>query len=122
MSDEIRDKDKNKFEFPMMPIYGVDLGRELGDLAAGQRQLNARMDKLEDKIDAVEARLTAKIDAVDARLTDKIEAVDSRVDKCLVAINRLDERTQSQGRALWGFGIAIFAAVIAGIILQYFDK
>ncbi len=81
MSDEAKPKDKT-FEFPMMPIFGVDLGERLGELAAGQKQtrsdiqeLKAEFKVLDAKIDAVEAKLEAKIDAVEAKLTDKIDAV-----------------------------------------------
>jgi predicted nucleic acid-binding Zn-ribbon protein len=131
VSDEIKSKEK-AFEFPMMPIFGVDLGERLGDLAAGQRQLSADIQKLEARMD----KLEAKIDAVDAKLTAKIDAVDARVDKCLVAISRLDERMTSMADAHKAdfqhvsdaiksdrtLMYAILAAVVAGFFLQYFAK
>ncbi len=139
MSDEIKPKDKT-FEFPMMPIFGVDLGRELGsidsrlnrmenDILEVKRDIKAVDAKLTAKIDAVEAKLEAKIDAVDAKLTAKIDAVDAKfeakTDKMAYALNRLDERTKNlDSKISLSIGLtgAILAAVVAGIFLQYFAK
>ena len=107
MSDDIRPKEKT-FEFPMMPIFGVDLGERLGEFAAGQKQMRGDVQELKAEIHELKA---------------EIKAVDGRVDKCLVAINRLDERMnaladgrKSDRNLLFG----ILAAVIAGFISQYF--
>ncbi len=102
MSDESETKDKT-FEFPMMPIFGVDLGERLGEFAAGQRQMEARLDRLETRIDAL----------------------DAKTDKMAYALNRLDERTkhlESKFNLSIGLSGAILAAVIAGIVLQFFFK
>ena len=66
-------------------------------------------------------KLDAAIDIVEARLIAKIEALGGRVDKCLMAINRLDERTKNLESKL-GLSGAALAAVIAGIVLQFFFK
>ncbi|MDR1044890.1 MAG: hypothetical protein LBP33_07205 [Candidatus Adiutrix sp.] len=95
MSDEPRNKDKT-FDFPMMPIYGLDLGRELGSL-------DSRLGRVENDIQ--------KLDA-------KIDNVDGRVNKCLVAIHRLDERSRNTNFMLGG----TLVAVLAGIVLQLFFK
>ena len=118
MSDETKYKER-AFEFPMMPIFGVDLGERLGSM-------DARLSRVETDIQILDAKIQ-KLDA-------KIDTVDGRVDKCLIAINRLDERMVAMEkrtderagsiekrldshRALM---LGILAAVVAGIILQYF--
>ena len=101
MSDENKTKEKT-FEFPMMPIFGLDLGRELGSI-------DSRLTRVENDVQ----KLDAKIDIVEARLTAKIEAVDGRVDKCLMAINRLDERTKNLSMATWGGMVVLLIAIIA---------
>ncbi len=100
MSDEVKDK---TFEFPMMPIFGVDLGRELGSL-------DSRLSRVENDIQ--------KLDA-------KIDAVDSRVDKCAGVITRMDERVKSLGgdiKSIRTMVIGLYGAVAAGVILQIFFK
>jgi hypothetical protein len=95
------------FEYPMMPIFGLDLGERLGELAAGQRQMEARLDRLETKIDAVDAKFEAK------------------TDKMAYTLHRLDERTKSLESKIGlsiGLSGAVLAAVLAGIILQFFFK
>ncbi len=91
MSDESK---STTFEFPMMPIFGVDLGRELGELAAGQRQIEARMDKLEAKIDAVDAKFEAK------------------TDKMAYTLHRLDERSKHLAMVTWGGMVVLLIAII----------
>jgi prefoldin subunit 5 len=108
------DESKKPFDLgPILPMFGagVDLGERLGDLAAGQKQLNARMDKLETRIDALDAKFEAKFDALDAK-TDKMGH----------ALHRLDERTKSMQNQIMVIGGAILAAVIAGIAVQLFSK
>ena len=123
MSDENKTKEKT-FEFPMMPIYGLDLGRELGSIDArlnqlesDNREIKRDIKELDAKFAAMvgelDAKLTAMIGDGDARLTDKIEAVDGRVDKCLMAINRLDERTKNLSMATWGGMVVLLIAIIA---------
>ena len=92
MSDENRPKDPRGYEIPMLPIYGLDLGRELG---------------------ALDSRL-ARVEYDIVELKRDLKSVDGRVDKCLVAINRLGERT----RSLTAIGGGILIAVIAGLALQ----
>ena len=106
----------------MMPIYGLDLGKELGSIDARLAQHDKEFTKIEARLDALDAKFEAKIDALDAKFETKINAldtkiglVDARVDKCLVAINRLDERTKNLSLTTGG----ILAAVVAGLVLQF---
>ncbi len=131
MSDESKPKEKT-FEFPMMPIFGVDLGERLGSLDARQKQMGTDLQKMDASLDSGIQKLNARIDkleskieAVDAKLTAKIEAVDGRVDKCLLAINRLDERLISLAESRksdHNLLIGLWVTVIAGFILQFFFK
>jgi hypothetical protein len=125
-------------EFFGLPIVGVDLGEKLGSLDARLIQAGLDVTEIKHDLKLVEPVLTAKIEAVDARLTsveaklfEKIEALDRRVDKCLVIINRLDERTKNMearqdermaslearlmdnSRATWVIGAALLVAIIA---------
>ena len=120
MSDDPKSKEKS-YDFPMVPIFGLDLGRDLGsmdsrltrvenDIQEVKRDIKSLDTKFDAKIDALEARLNARFTATD----DRIDVVDKRVDKCLVAINRIGERTRNQ-TALWA---GLFIAVIAGTIVQ----
>ncbi len=99
MSDEVRAGEKT-FEMPMMPVYGIEIGRELG-------ALDSRLTRVENDIQ---------------KLAAKIDVVDGRVDKCLIAINRMYERItaladgQKSDRTIM-FGILV--AVLAGLILQF---
>jgi outer membrane murein-binding lipoprotein Lpp len=114
MSDETKEK---TFEFPMMPIFGVDLGERLGELSAGQKQLGSDIQRLDARMD----RLDARMDKLDA----KIDAVDGRVDQCRVAINRMDERINSlaEGRKTdHNLLIGLWVTVVAGFILNFFIK
>ncbi len=105
MSDEIKSKEKS-FEFPMMPLFGLDLGRELG-------ALDARLARVENDI----VEIKHDIKALDDRLRRDIKLVDDRVDRCLVAINRIDERMKN----LMLMGGGVLAAVVAGLALQYLN-
>ncbi len=122
MNDVNKSSDK-PFEFPMMPIFGVDLGERLGSMDA--RLTRVETDVMEIKRD--------------------IKTLDDRVDKCLVAVNRMDERlTAVDGRlaaaerhlsgrldsverhlsgrlnSMRAMIIGLYVAVAAGFILQYF--
>lgn len=107
MSDDNKPKEPARYEIPMMPIYGLDLGRELGSLDS--RLARVESDVLELKRDQKE---------MEARLTGDIKTVDARVDKCLVAINRLDEHT----RNLTTIGGGILIAVLAGLVMPIMAK
>ncbi|MDR2945178.1 MAG: hypothetical protein LBV79_00300 [Candidatus Adiutrix sp.] len=123
MSDESKKPEAFSPKTPSFtPFWGLDLARELGSL-------DSRLGRVENDIQ----KMDAKIDVVEYRLTAKIEAVDARVDKCLVAINRLDERMVAMekrfddrltaiSKTTHTFGAAVLAAVLAGIILQYFPR
>ncbi len=135
MSDEIKSPEK-PFEYPMMPVFDMGIGRELGSL-------DSRLARVEHDIQ----RLDAKTDIIYGKLDAKIEAVDRRVDKCLLAINRMDERIKSLAdahkadfqhlaeahkadfqhlsdsiKSTRTLTLGILAAVIAGFILQFFFK
>jgi len=140
MSDDPKRKE-TRYEVPMVPIYGFDIGEKLGSIDARLHQhdkefakineqmdrMDARMDRMEAKltakiealdtkltakIEGVDVKLTAKIEAVDSRLSQQIAAVDARVDKCLLAINRLAERGDHLQRTTWGIGVALLLAII----------
>jgi prolyl-tRNA synthetase len=124
VSNEVPPKEKN-VKYPMMPVFDLGIGRELGSLDSRLARvendiqvLGAKIEKLDDKIDVVEARLSTKIEAGDAKLAEKIEAVNDRVNGCLVAINRLAAGHKFTQATL----IGLWVAVIAGIILQLFIK
>lgn len=117
MSSESTTKEKT-FEMPMVPFFSLDLAREVGSM-------DSRLARVENDIQ----KLDSKIDVVDAKLTAKIEAVDNRVDKCLVAINRMDERINAMDARLTGrinslsaMMAGLWVTVIAGIVLQFFFK
>lgn len=44
------------------------------------RAVDARVDRLDGKIDGVEERLTSRIDALDVRLTGRIDSLEGRID------------------------------------------
>lgn len=79
------------------PFWGLDLGERWG------RELGS-----------IDSRLT-RLESDVQKLDLKVDMVDGRVDKCLVAINHLDERFNSMRSLIIGVGIT----VIAGIILQF---
>ncbi len=134
MSDDLKSTEK-PFEFPMMPIFGVDLGERLGELAAGQKQTKSDIQELKAEIKALDAKFEAKIEALDAKLeakTDKLEAkiealdaklddktdkLEAKTDKMAYAINRLDERTKHLSMVTWGGIIVLLIAIIAQKLL-----
>jgi hypothetical protein len=99
MSAEFAHKENN-YEMPMVPFFSLDMARELGDLAAGQRQLEAGQSRLESRIDVLEAK----------------------TDKMGYTLNRLDERTKSMQNQIMVIGGGTFVAVLAGIVLQLFKQ
>ncbi len=99
MSDESKSKEKT-FEFPMMPIFGLDLGRELGSIDA--RLIQLENDNREIKRD--------------------IKELDAKTDKMGHALHRLDERTKTMQTQILVIGGGTLVAVLAGIVLQFFPK
>jgi hypothetical protein len=89
---------------PILPMFGagIDLGERLGSV-------DSRLNRVERDIQV----LDVKIERLDA----KIDAVDGRVDKCLVAINRLDERTKHLSTVTWGGIIVLLIAIVAQKLL-----
>jgi hypothetical protein len=65
----------------------INLRDGLQEVRAAQPVLQARIDKTNDKIDAVNASLSARIDAVDAKLSDKIDAVNARLSDKIDAVD-----------------------------------
>jgi tetrahydromethanopterin S-methyltransferase subunit G len=61
----------------------------LSEMAGDIKAINARIDGLDNKIDAVDAKLSAKIDAVDARLAARIDGAE---EKLSTKIDELDKR------------------------------
>jgi chromosome segregation ATPase len=136
MSAELAHKENN-YEMPMVPFFSLDMARELGDLAAGQRQLESgqarlevRIDALEAKMDAkfdtLEAKMDAKFDALEAKMDAKIDAIDAKfeakTDKMAYQLNRLDERTKFMQTQIMVIGGGTLVAVLAGIVLQLFKQ
>lgn len=107
MSNEIKRSDMPNYEPP--PFWTIDLGerwgRELGSI-------DSRLTRVENDI----LKLDAKIDKLDAKVDAKIDEVNGRLDKCLIAMNRMDERWASTRAVMFG----LFVSVLAGIILLFF--
>jgi prefoldin subunit 5 len=65
---------------------------DISDMKTDIRRLNDKVDavdqKLTQKIDAVDQKLSQKIDAVDQRLTEKIDAVDRRLTQKIDAVDQ----------------------------------
>jgi flagellar capping protein FliD len=114
MSAEFAHKENN-YEIPMMPVFDMGIGRELGSLDSRLARVETDVQKLDAKIDAVEAKLSAKIDAIDAKF-------ESKTDKMAYQLNRLDERTKSMQTQIMVIGGGTFVAVLAGIVLQLFKQ
>lgn len=104
MSDE--SKSTKTFEFPMMPILGLDVGKDLGELSAGQKQMENNIQRLEVRIDAVDA----KLDAIGAKF-------EAKTDKMANALHRLDERTKNLSMVTWGGIVVLLIAIIAQKLL-----
>jgi chromosome segregation ATPase len=51
-------------------------------------RLEAKMDKLDNKIDALEEKLTNKIDALEEKLTNKIDAVEQKLESKIDALDK----------------------------------
>ncbi|MDV3278539.1 MAG: hypothetical protein LYZ69_08795 [Nitrososphaerales archaeon] len=52
----------------------------LSEISGEIKAIHARIDGLDNKIDAVDAKLSAKIDALDEKLSAKIDDLDKRLD------------------------------------------
>lgn len=105
MSNEFKSTEK-PFEFPMMPIFGIDLGERLGELAAGQRQTRSDIQELKAEIKAIDA----KIEALDTKF-------EAKTDKMANTIHRLDERVKHLSTVTWGGIIVLLIAIVAQKLL-----
>lgn len=114
MSDDKKPKYDPKYDFPMMPIFGVDLGERLGSMDARLVRVESDIQEIKQDIKALDAKFEAKIGDLDAKFEAKIGALDVKTDKMAYALNRLDERT----KVLQIIGGGTLVAVLAGLILQ----
>ncbi|HEB8363857.1 TPA: hypothetical protein R0911_001837 [Campylobacter coli] len=72
-----------------------EIKEELSKLATTDL-LNAKIDKVENKIDKVEASLNAKIDKVDTRI-DKVEAsLNAKIDKVEASLNAKIDKVENK--------------------------
>jgi hypothetical protein len=78
-----------------------------------QGQTTERLESLNQKIDAVDTKLTQKIDAVDAKLTNQISSLDKKVDSVEIRMNAQDTR-------VWTLSVEVVVAMFGLLIKMAF--
>ena len=125
MSEETKNIPQNMLVNPFVAMdFGEKIGREMGELSQRIAHVEDRLDKIETKIEILDAKIDAKIGALEAKFEAKIEALDAkyetRTDKLMNIVARLDERSRLVQKQIWLLGGTTLAAVLAGLIMQLF--
>ncbi|WJI25016.1 hypothetical protein RHP47_04860 [Thermosynechococcus sp. QKsg1] len=91
-----------------------------------EQRINAVEAKLEQRINAVEAKLEQRISAVEAQLSQRISAVETqlgqRIDTVETTLQQIVKRQDGTDARLWGFLVTLLV-LAAGLItkLLFFD-
>lgn len=91
-----------------------------------EQRINAVEAKLEQRINAVEAKLEQRINAVEAQLSQRISAVEvqlgQRIDTVEATLQQIVKRQDGTDARLWGFLVTLLV-LAAGLItkLLFFD-
>ncbi|MDR5638966.1 MULTISPECIES: hypothetical protein [unclassified Thermosynechococcus] len=91
-----------------------------------EQRINAVEAKLEQRINAVEAKLEQRINAVEAQLSQRISAVETqlgqRIDTVETTLQQIVKRQDGTDARLWGFLVTLLV-LAAGLItkLLFFD-
>ncbi len=136
MSDEISPKERT-FEFPMMPIFGVDLGERLGDMGARLKQLETGQFELKADVKALDARFD-RVEACLGQMENRLDQTENRLDRLETKVDNmgnavralqgdmaevktdlrlLGERTKHLSTVTWGGIIVLLIAIVAQKLL-----
>ncbi|WP_460193207.1 hypothetical protein [Thermosynechococcus sp. FA-CM-4201] len=85
-----------------------------------------KFQRLEDKIDAVEAKLEQRINAVEAKLEQRINSIEvqlgQRIDTVESTLQDISKRQAGTDARLWGFLVAFLVATLGLLTkLLFFD-
>ncbi|MFN3679300.1 hypothetical protein [Thermosynechococcus sp.] len=102
-------------------IQAIDKKLDIHIATSGER-----FQRLEDKIDAVEAKLEQRINAVEAKLEQRINAVEAkleqRIDTVESTLQDISKRQAGTDARLWGFLVTLLVATVGLLTkLLFFD-
>jgi chromosome segregation ATPase len=106
--------------FSLHPLLGLDLGerwgREIGELSNRVTHLENSVSRLEAKFDLLDAKVDKMAQAIH-RLDERISGVEARLDAKIdglgVRMGSLEKRFDDPTKLMWGFFLALLAAIIA---------
>lgn len=78
--------------------------------------MDEKLKRLEDKIDAVEAKLEQRINAVEAKLEQRINSIEiqlgQRIDTVESTLQEISKRQAGTDARLWGFLVTLLVATL----------
>lgn len=94
---------------------------QLHDLKEGQRDLNRRMDRIENRMDRLEKKVDDKLDRLESKMDENRKELNERIDKLT---NKMDSSTnhgQIATISTIGIGVAVASSTIA-LLYSLFAK
>ena len=94
---------------------------QLHDLKEGQREINRRMDRIENRMDRLEKKVDDKLDRLESKIDENRKELNTRIDKLESKMDSSTNQGQIATISTIGIGVAAVSSTVA-LLYSLFAK